>query len=94
MRQRIGTVTLQTCSIRPLNWLCQDTRAVARTASTQTCWDIMLSAPLLSIVHARIDLDLFPPQDFGLCDGAHLLQEEAVAVHDQAVLGHLRQVRR
>ncbi len=59
----------------------------------QTIGEIMLSTPLLSIVHACVDLDLFLPQDIRLSDGAHLFQEESVAVHDQDVLVHLRQMR-
>lgn len=48
-------------------------------------------SPALSVVDARVDLHLPLPEGLRLCDGPHLLQEEAVSVHDQDVLVHLTQ---
>ena len=49
----------------------------------------MACAPALGVVDAGVDLDLLLPQEFCSGDGAHLLQEEAICIHDQDILGHL-----
>ena len=43
-------------------------------------------SPPLSVMNTRIDLHLSFPQIVSLCDGPHLLQEEAIGVHDQDIL--------
>ena len=49
----------------------------------------MVGAPALSVVDAGVDLDLLLPQKVCSGDSTHLLQEEAVCIHDQDILCHL-----
>lgn len=43
-------------------------------------------SPPLSVMDTRVDLHLSFPQVVSLCDGPHLLQEEAIGTHDQDIL--------
>ena len=64
----------------------QSTRRAFHCRSMPGC---MAVAPALGVVDAGVDLDLLLPQQVCSGDGAHLLQEEAVCVHDQDILRDL-----